>query len=227
MSYSNTTPNYSLPQWASADVPSYLVDFNGTFAAIDTAMKNNADAAGNAQADATNAGNAAGTAQAAANGALAGLAPNYSNNNTYAVGDLAIYNYTLYRCNTAINTPESFNVNKWDAVNLALFEQEYRPGDIIETGYTQCSARGVSNGVRITIPLTKEVSSDVSSYSVTGSLTLCSYSGIVGTYDASELNWVIAKHPTGIHTYVQGFSGIVNGAAYNVELGTNFVITLN
>ena len=228
MSYSNTTPNYSLPQWASADVPSYLVDFNGAFAAIDAAMKNNADAAGNAQADATNAGNAADTAQTAADGALAGLAENYSNNSTYEVGDLAIYNYMLYRCNTPINTPESFNLSKWDAINLKLFEQEYQPGDIINTGYTQCSARGTaSNGIRLTIPLSKEVSNDVTSFSMTGTLTLCNYSGVVVTNDAADLTWVVAKHPTGIHAYVQGFASTVNGAAYNVELGSNFVIALS
>jgi hypothetical protein len=42
----------------------------------------------------------------------------YSNLSTYAVNDLAIYNNTLYRCITAVTSPESFDSNKW--VNTSL-----------------------------------------------------------------------------------------------------------
>lgn len=37
---------------------------------------------------------------------------------TYAVGDYCIYNDVLYKCNTAINTPEAFNVAKWDVTKV-------------------------------------------------------------------------------------------------------------
>lgn len=37
---------------------------------------------------------------------------------TYAVGDYCIYNDVLYKCNTAINTPEPFNVAKWDVTKV-------------------------------------------------------------------------------------------------------------
>ena len=38
---------------------------------------------------------------------------------TYAVGDYCIYNNVLYKCNTAIATPEAFTPAKWDATNVA------------------------------------------------------------------------------------------------------------
>ena len=42
----------------------------------------------------------------------------YDNTKTYAVGDYSIYDYKLYKCNTAISTPESFDINKWDLTNI-------------------------------------------------------------------------------------------------------------
>ena len=43
------------------------------------------------------------------------LAPLYSNNSTYSVGDYVIYNDSLYRCNTAITTAESWTAAHWTA----------------------------------------------------------------------------------------------------------------
>ena len=38
----------------------------------------------------------------------------YSTSNTYNVGDYCVYEDRLYRCITAITTPESFNSAKWE-----------------------------------------------------------------------------------------------------------------
>lgn len=45
MAHTNSTPNYSLPQFISTDKPGWLTDVNSGYSAIDTAMKANSDAA--------------------------------------------------------------------------------------------------------------------------------------------------------------------------------------
>lgn len=42
----------------------------------------------------------------------------YDNTATYNVGDLVIYNNTLYKCNTAISTPEEWNSTHWTATTI-------------------------------------------------------------------------------------------------------------
>lgn len=90
MGFTNKTPNYDLPQWIGTDQPTWLVDVNGAFSAIDTAIsdvnvnatdakntadsasglantaKNSADAATQAATDATTAATAATNAATAA-----------------------------------------------------------------------------------------------------------------------------------------------------------------
>lgn len=70
MSYTNSTPNYELPQWIGTDKPTFLGDFNSAFSAIDTAMKNNADAASAATSTANAAQATAASANTNANTAL-------------------------------------------------------------------------------------------------------------------------------------------------------------
>lgn len=90
MSYTNQTQHYGLPQYVGTDVPAWLTDINGAFAAIDTgvnAAKVQADSAATAAGQAANditalqstvgtqatqisaAAQAAATAQNTANGA--------------------------------------------------------------------------------------------------------------------------------------------------------------
>ena len=112
MSHTNSTTNYSLPQFLTTDKPAWLTDVNNAYLAIDTAMKANADAASAADTKATDAGTAATgadtkatTAKAEADGALASLSDQFSNSSAYAVGDYVIYNNLLYKCTTAVTTP--------------------------------------------------------------------------------------------------------------------------
>lgn len=46
---------------------------------------------------------------------------------SYAVGDLALVQNTVYRCKTAISVGEAFNATKWDAMGLqyAIFSAKY------------------------------------------------------------------------------------------------------
>ena len=52
MSSTNKTPNYNLSQYVGTDKPTYLGDYNGDMLKIDTQMKENADAATNAESSA-------------------------------------------------------------------------------------------------------------------------------------------------------------------------------
>lgn len=70
MSYTNKTPNFDLPQWIGTDKPTFLGDFNSAFSAIDTAMKNNEDAAAAAVGTANAASATATSANTNANTAL-------------------------------------------------------------------------------------------------------------------------------------------------------------
>lgn len=61
MSHTNSTTNYSLPQFIGTDKPTWLNDVNGAFSAIDTQMKANADSATGASSSATTANTNIGT----------------------------------------------------------------------------------------------------------------------------------------------------------------------
>lgn len=112
MSHTNSTTNYSLPQFLTTDKPAWLTDVNNAYLAIDTAMKNNADAASTADTKATNAGSAATTAdtkataaKSTAEGAVSSISDVFSDTAQYSVGDIVIYNNLLYICTVAVTTP--------------------------------------------------------------------------------------------------------------------------
>lgn len=55
----------------------------------------------------------------AINQLLANVAAVYDSTQTYAVGAFVTYNGQLYKCNTTVDTAETFDPTKWDVVNLA------------------------------------------------------------------------------------------------------------
>lgn len=61
MSHTNSTANYSLPQFVGSDKPAWLTDVNSAMTSIDTQMKANADSASTANASATTANSNIGT----------------------------------------------------------------------------------------------------------------------------------------------------------------------
>ena len=120
MSFTNSTTNYGLPQYISTDIPSYLVDQNGAWATIDSALKSASDDATQAINDASIADGKAVTAQTdassaltKANGALSNIADTFDNTATYSVGDRVIYNAILYVCSTAVTIPGAFDPVNW------------------------------------------------------------------------------------------------------------------
>lgn len=110
MSFTNKTPNYNLPQWLGTDKPSWLVDVNGAFSAIDTAIKNAADSGSGADATAKAALETAQTAKNTANDALtqADEANTKSDNaNTTASNAQTAAGTALTNSNSALNKANS------------------------------------------------------------------------------------------------------------------------
>lgn len=125
MSHTNSTPNYSLPQFLPTDKPFWLTDINGAFSAIDSAIDAAKDAADNAQSDATqaltdagNASTAASTADGKGSGAVASIADTFDPTSTYSVGDYVMYNNLLYVCTTAVTTPGAWNAGSWSRTTV-------------------------------------------------------------------------------------------------------------
>lgn len=54
--------------------------------------------------------------------AIQGFTDEYSPKKTYAVGDYAILSGSLYRCISAVTTPERFNASKWERVDLTTLD---------------------------------------------------------------------------------------------------------
>ena len=120
MSFTNSTTNYGLPQYISTDIPSYLVDQNGAWATIDSALKSASDDATQAINDASTADGKAVIAQTdassaltKANGALSNIADTFDSTATYSVGDRVIYNAILYICSAAVTIPGAFDPVNW------------------------------------------------------------------------------------------------------------------
>lgn len=126
MSHTNSTTNYSLPQFLTTDKPAWLTDINSALSDIDTGMHNaqtKADTAftdaGNAQADATTAITNAAAADAKASGALASIEVAFDPTTIYSVGAKVIYNSLLYRCVVAVVTPGPWTgSDNWERVNV-------------------------------------------------------------------------------------------------------------
>lgn len=125
MSFTNKTPNYNLPQWLGTDKPSWLVDVNGAFSNIDTAIKAAADSGSGADATAKaaletaqTAQDTANTANETANGAVttAGESKTIANN-AQLVADEAITKVnalgpvTNWKSYIALNTSADVEIN--------------------------------------------------------------------------------------------------------------------
>ena len=89
-------------QYYNLDKPSYddvadIEVINANMDKIDKQMRNNADGVNFAEAISSDA---------------------YDNSKSYAVGDYCIYNNKLYRCITAIESAEAFNIAKWEQTTV-------------------------------------------------------------------------------------------------------------
>lgn len=126
MAHSNSTTNYSLPQFISTDKPAWLTDINTAYSDIDTGMHNAQVAADSAQSDATQALTTAGEASTSAaaadakgSGAIASIATAFDTTATYNVNDNVIYNNLLYRCSVAVINPGPWSGSaNWERITI-------------------------------------------------------------------------------------------------------------
>lgn len=126
MAHTNSTTNYSLPQFVPTDKPAWLTDINGAFSDIDTAVhtaQTKADDAftnaGTAQGDATSALTNAAAADSKASGALASIEAAFDPTTIYSVGARVIYNSLLYRCIVAVVTPGPWTgSDNWERITV-------------------------------------------------------------------------------------------------------------
>lgn len=126
MSHTNSTTNYSLPQFLTSDKPAWLTDINNAFSDIDTGMHNAQTKANTADTnasqailDAATASTAASAADSKGAGAVASLADTFQTTETYAVGDIVIYNNLLYKCSVAVETPGAWTGStNWSRTTL-------------------------------------------------------------------------------------------------------------
>lgn len=66
------------------------------------------------------------------------VADAYDNTQTYTVGDIVIYNNTLYKCTTAVSTAEDFDSAKWTATTL----EELIPTNAVTLGTEEQTFEG-------------------------------------------------------------------------------------
>lgn len=172
MSHTNSTTNYSLPQFVGTDKPAWLTDINGAFSAIDTAVKNVSDAATTAGTDATTAKTSVGTLTDLTTTAKTDLVSAINEVNTAA-------GTAQNTANTAIGSANA------TATALNTFEQKFNLSDISQGTTTNYTATGtVTNG------MTLAQNSDGSIFKAYGyfeiaknsSATVQSVSGLSGYY---------------------------------------------
>ena len=138
MAHTNSTTHYSLPQFLTSDKPAWLTDINNAFSDIDTAVynaqskANTADTnASQALLDAADAAAAASGADAKGSGAVASLADAFQTTETYAVGDLVIYNSLLYICSVAVSEPGAWTGStNWTRITLEGVIDDLKATDI-------------------------------------------------------------------------------------------------
>lgn len=71
----------------------------------------------------------------------------YSNEETYDIGDYCIYNNTLYVCIVAITTPEDFSTAKWTATSIKeLFENTQTTIESLRTTVTSLTTVRAGTG---------------------------------------------------------------------------------
>lgn len=166
MSHTNSTTNYSLPQFIGTDKPAWLTDINGAFSTIDTTLKTVSDNATTAGTNATTANTSIGTLSnltttdktnlvSAINenvtniGTVSGVASQASTNASNAITGLqaleAYLNFTQTGAVSATITNGSFD---WQS-----FEQAVNADGSLGKIYGSARAKRTNSGSQITISM--------------------------------------------------------------------------
>ena len=195
MSHTNSTPNYSLPQFLSSDKPAWMADINAAMLAIDTGMKANADAAT--------------AAQSTADKAVLNGAPGYSNLSTYDVDDVVNYQGRVYKCIIAVTTPEAFDNAKWILYDL---QDASKAIDDIDLEIGSGDISGIGDGsVKGAI---LEINSNLSDYVKIDTITVTPWSVTSSSCSVSTTQ-LSDNIPTGYALI--GIAGVITPAGWAVK----------
>ena len=160
MASTNKTTNYSLSQFLAADVPSWISDYTADMQKIEEGMTDNKAGVKSVQPD------------------------EYSDASTYSVGDYCIENNTIYKCKTAINSPEEFNPSHWEETTiykeLSALNSSIDDLEKVETLYSPASP----------ISFPGEIDVDITAYRV---VCMAVYSG--STASSNRQHVLISTHP--------------------------------
>ena len=125
----------------------------------------------------------------------ANVAANYDSSETYAVGDYCLHDGSLYKCSTAISSPEAWTAGHWTQIKIA--------GEL-----------STLNGKIGNLLFTKEYTVTPTDNSVVAYAT----SDMMTKYAQKDISSDIATYGTVIAVYATGYGGIPVPA--NVDNGT-------
>ena len=247
MSHTNSTTNYSLPQFVTTDKPAWLTDVNNAYVAIDTGMNNAQTKANTADSNATQAlsdasaaSTAAATADAKGTGALASIADTFDATTVYTVGEHVIYNSLLYVCSTAVVTPGPWTGStNWTRTNIEtmintlntamLANTIYGVGDSLNLRYKTVAGiiTGSQKTLQFFIPTAKLID--------TGTVNGCTFTGSnFRVYDGSgteqitiaDASWSYQIRADGIAVTGTFGSALSSNNGVTVYFGSATTLTL-
>jgi hypothetical protein len=126
------------------------------------------------------------------------ISDEYDNTATYSVGNIVIYNNTLYRCTTAVTTPEDFDSTKWTAINVSdILESgtfnEINASDIVDNTLTQDQLNLIKNGKFTIIKGTLLNHTDTTIIRIKDSSNVSQYGYVCLVITTAGVNFGIAK----------------------------------
>ena len=233
MSHTNSTTNYALPQFITTDKPAWLTDINTAYSAIDTAMKNNADAAttaGNnavqALSDASAASNAAATADAKGAGAIASISDQFDSTATYTINSVVIYNNLLYICTVAVTTPGAWTgSDNWDRITVEDLLNTKASISAIPTNVSQ-----LANDAGYLTPATTPINKSTLTWGTSLVVTSNAFQYLVISSDTLYVVWFAGTNDVWVtnqqtNERASGTGSATNGTITAVRTGTGLTIT--
>lgn len=193
-----TTNYYGLSKPSYNEVADIEV-INANMDKIDTQMKNNSDGVNFAKGISSDA---------------------YDNSRPYAVGDYCIYDNKLYRCITAIESAEEFNVEKWEQTtvgneinqlnsNLEEFDSKFSSLGTISSNYWLAPNKLLIEWGKITNVSFTRVNDNFAYYNVPLPFT---YGNINYSINCTKSNYANAE----VDIIVA--SGWLNGGSFQITL---------
>lgn len=134
----------------------------------------------------------------------------YDDTATYSVGDLCIYNNTLYKCTTAITTAEAWNASHWTATSIA--DEIER----IDTALSNLTITDITSSIGTAPTGITLVTNESAVYKqgkhVFGTLLFKATTALAENTDAKMITFASEYKPS----RVQNFFGVTSNSQYNI-----------